>query len=131
MNTKNHWGWAILLLFSLALAGCAAGGKDGAAAAVEDYLTAMVSKDGDHLAALSCAEWETQAILDMDSFEAVAPRLEGVSCAESGSDGDRTLVTCAGRIITTYDNEETELELSRWTYEVVQQGGDWLVCGYK
>lgn len=128
MSKTYRWGW-LLLLALLALAGC--GGASGAAAAVENYLNAMVSKDGDRLIALSCADWETQAILDMDSFEAVAPKLEGVSCAESGTDGERTLVTCAGKIITTYDDEVTELELSRWTYEVVQQGSDWLVCGYR
>ncbi len=131
MKDAHRWQIWTLLLVILALAGCTGGGKSGAAAAVENYLNAMVSKDSDRLTALSCADWETQAILDMDSFEAVAPKLEGVSCVESGTDGERTLVTCAGKIITTYDNEQTELELSRWTYEVVQQSVDWLVCGYR
>lgn len=120
-----------LLLAAVVLAACGGAAQSGAATAVESYLAALVTKDADKLSTLSCAAWETQAILEMDSFEAVAPQLEGVACQESGKDGDFTLVDCQGKIITTYDGEQTELELDRWTYELVQQDGNWLVCGYR
>lgn len=103
----------------------------GAAAAVEDYLNALVEKDADALSTLSCADWESSALMEMDSFEAVTPRLDAVSCSETGSDDSGTSVTCSGKIITTYDNEDSELDLSRWTYNVVQENSNWLVCGYK
>jgi hypothetical protein len=106
-------------------------GVDPAAKAVEDYLSALVNKDSDSLSALSCADWESNALLEYDSLQAVTTRLEGLSCAVSGTDGDATDVTCQGKIIATYNNEDQTLDLSVRTYQVVKQGGDYLVCGYK
>jgi hypothetical protein len=65
----------------------------------------------------------------LDTFQAVAARLDGLSCARTGSDGDTALVTCKGKLIATYGNEDQELDLSTRTYRVIEQGGDWLVCG--
>jgi len=56
-------------------------------------------------------------------------KLEGLSCAQTGTDGDAALVTCQGRLIATYGNEDQEIDLSARTYRLVEQGGDWLVCG--
>ena len=119
------------VLVLILLTACGGGAQDGAAEAVEDYLQALVAKDETRLTNLSCAEWELQAVLEMDSFEAVAPQLEGVKCKTSGSDGETSLVDCEGKIVTTYDGEVTELELNRWTYQVVQHNNNWLVCGYR
>lgn len=122
----------VLLTLSLILSACSTSNQgSGAATVVEQYLEAMVAKNADELSTLSCADWETSAIMEMDSFEAVTPRLEGLSCSETGSDSEGTQVACQGKIITTYDNEESELDLSRFTYTVVQQNSNWLVCGYK
>jgi hypothetical protein len=52
-----------------------------------------------------------------------------MSCQQTGMDGDTALVDCTGSIIATYNEEDQELDLSVRTYRVVQQGGDWLVCG--
>ncbi len=119
------------LLVLVLLSACGGGVQGGPAEAVEDYLQALVAKDETRLTNLSCAEWETQAILEMDSFEAVTPSLEGVSCEVSGSDGEISLVDCQGKIVTTYDGEVREFELNRWTYQVMQQNNNWLVCGYR
>lgn len=130
MKTRTLF-FAVIVL-SLVLSACSSSTQgSGAAAAVEQYLEAMVAKNADGLSTLSCADWETSAIMEMDSFEAVTPRLEGLSCSETGSDAEGTQVTCQGKIITTYDNEESELDLSRFTYNVVQQDTNWLVCGYQ
>jgi hypothetical protein len=102
-----------------------------AAQAVEDYLTALVNKDPDRLSALSCADWESTALLEFDSLQAVDTRLDGMTCAVSGTDGDITLVNCQGKILATYNNEDQEIDLSVRTYEVVQQGGEYLVCNYR
>jgi len=32
-------------------------------------------------------------------------------------------------MILTYDTEDQEIDLSVFTYEVIEEGGDWLVCG--
>ncbi|MBM3152988.1 MAG: hypothetical protein FJZ96_12445 [Chloroflexi bacterium] len=118
----------LLLVLSLALSAC---GGPLPEQAVFDYLTALVEKDSALLSSLSCAEWEGTALLELDSFQAVDARLENVTCAQVGSEGETTLVVCQGKIIATYNNEDQELDLSMRTYQVVEQDGESLVCGYR
>jgi hypothetical protein len=119
---------AVLLL---ALAGCSKGQASGPALAVQVYLEALVAQDFDRITTLSCADWEEQAQLEVDSFAAVTARLEGVSCQEQSTEGDSATVACTGKIITTYDEEDQEIGLEGRTYWVVQQNGEWRMCGYK
>lgn len=105
--------------------------NDAPAKAVEDYLTALVEKDADRLSTLVCGEWEDEALIELDSFQAVSTRLEGLACEQTGTDGDTALVLCNGKIIATYTNEDQEIDLSTRTYQVTQEGGDWLVCGVR
>ena len=120
----------ILLLTILNINACS-NSSDQAVKTVESYLTALVSKNADKLASLSCKSWEEQARLEIDSFQAVSAKLEGMSCKISGQDGDSSLVQCQGKIIATYQNENQELSLANRTYRVKQEQGDWRVCGYK
>jgi hypothetical protein len=113
---------------TLALSACGSG-ADAPARAVEDYLNALVAKDANRLTTLSCGEWEDDALLELDSFQAVEARLEGVACEQTGTEGDTALVLCQGAIVATYDAEDQEIDLSVRTYQVVQEGGEWLVCG--
>jgi hypothetical protein len=99
------------------------------AKAVEDYLNALVSKDENRLSTLVCGDWEDEALIELDSFQAVTTRLEDAACTQTGTDGDTALVKCMGKIIASYNNEDQELDLSVRTYQVTQEGGDWLVCG--
>lgn len=117
------------LLAVLTLSACGAGGEDAPAQAVENYLNALVTKDADRLSTLSCAEWEEDALLELDSFQAVDTRLEGLACEQTGMDGETALVLCNGNIVATYNEEDQELDLSVRTYQVVEEGGEWLVCG--
>jgi hypothetical protein len=119
----------LVIVSTLLLSACASKSNTGPTKAVEDYLNALVAKDSNRLTTLSCKDWENEALLELDSFQAVTTKLDGVSCAQTGTDGDTALVLCKGKIITTYNNENQELDLSTRTYQVVQQGGDWLVCG--
>ena len=120
----------LLMVFtSLTLAACASNNDHAPAQAVENYLTALVDKDTNRLTTLSCGEWEEDALLALDSFQAVSTRLEGLACEQTGTDGDTALVLCSGNIIATYNDEDQELDLSTRTYQVVQEGGEWLVCG--
>ncbi len=105
--------------------------SDPAAKAVEGYFTALVNKDANALSALSCADWEPNALLELDSLQAVTTRLENLACTAAASDGTTTQVNCQGKILATYNNEDQELDLSVRTYNVIQQGGEFLVCGYK
>jgi hypothetical protein len=95
----------------------------------EASLTAMNAKDATRLSTLSCADWEPTAIMELDSFQAVSTTLEGLSCAQTGSDGANALVTCEGKIVASYNGELQEFNLSARTYVVENSTGEWLVCG--
>ena len=116
---------AILLLTACGTA------SDTAANTVESYLNALVAKDADTLSSLSCAEWEPYALLEVDSFQAVETRLEGLSCSSIAEDDGSFSVNCIGKILATYDGEDQEFDLSLRTYVVVEEGGESLVCGYR
>jgi outer membrane lipoprotein-sorting protein len=120
-----------MIVLALVLAGCAAATKSGAAQAVEGYLQALVTKNSDKVISLSCASWESQAQTEVDSFGAITAKLDSLSCQESGKNGDKTLVSCKGKIITTYNNENQEIDLSTRTYQAIQEDNQWRMCGYK
>lgn len=119
-------------ILAVLLSACgSAASSDPAARAVETYLEMLVAKDSSRLASLSCAVWESTAIMELDSLQAVETRLEGLACRTTGADGGTTLVSCDGKIVATYDTEDQELDLSVRTYHVVKEGGEYLVCGYR
>jgi hypothetical protein len=119
---------SIVLTATVLLTACASN-SNAPVNAVENYLKALVEKDADRLSTLVCGEWEDDALIELDSFQAVTTRLEGLACEQTGTDGSVTLVHCNGSIIASYDTEDQEIDLSVRTYEVTQEGGDWLVCG--
>lgn len=120
----------IVLTANLLLIACASS-ADAPAKAVENYLNALVEKDADRLPTLVCGEWEEDALIELDSFQAVTARLEEAACTQTGTDGETALVDCTGKIIASYNDEDQELDLSVRTYQVTQEAGDWLVCGVR
>ena len=123
-----HTIFLTLLLLSL-LAGCSST-DNGAPQAVEKYLQALVGNDT-QIASYACAAWEDQAKTEADSFAGVTATLEDLACQVSEQDSDSTLVTCTGKIITSYNGENTEIDLSGKNYQAVQEDDQWLMCGYK
>jgi hypothetical protein len=124
---------AVILFCVLTVLLSACGGKtaDPAAKAVVDYLNALVAKDSTKLSALSCKDWESNALMELDSLQAVKTRLEGLTCKSAGANGTTTLVNCQGKLLATYNGEDQTLDIAARTYQVEQQGGEYLVCGYK
>ena len=120
---------SLIIIASLALAACSASDADAPAKAVENYLTALVEKDGDRLPTLVCGDWEADALIELDSFQAVTARLDNLACSQTGTDGETALILCTGNIIATYNGEDQALDLSGRTFQVTQEGGEWLVCG--
>src|SRR5213592_4718187 len=106
------------MMLTLPLPACRSNNNNASAKAVEDYLTALVQKDSNRLSTLSCADWEDDALLELDSFQAVTAKLDGLDCEQTGTDGNTALVLCKGKIIATYNNEDQELDLSVRTYQV-------------
>lgn len=118
------------LLFLMILTACTSRNTQPEKA-VEAYLNAIVAADLTKISSVSCADWEESAWLELDSFQGVEVSLVDMQCTQSGSDGDTTLVTCSGHFLTSYDGEAMEINLSTREYELVQLGGEWLVCGYR
>ncbi len=121
----------VMCLAALLLSACGAKASDPAAKAVEDYLNALVNKDQNKLSALSCAEWEQDALMELDSLQAVTAKLDNVTCKTTATSGDTSDVVCTGSIVATYNNENQNLDLSTKTYQVKKVGSDYLMCGYK
>jgi hypothetical protein len=107
------------------LVGCSQPGDPGAA--MVKYLEARAAADADTIRGLSCAAWEGQAVAQADSFRSMNAKLENVTCRQNGADGDFTLVTCDGQIVTTYNGENRSWALG--TYRMAQEDGEWKMCG--
>jgi hypothetical protein len=137
----------VLVVVLLSLLGACSNGASPEAA-VETYLESLI--EGDQVGAInaSCADWEAQARAEAASFDSVEARLEGVSCSVSGESGDfslvscqgaiiatygteDTVVSCQGAIIATYGTEDTELALEGRSYQIIEEGGEWRMCGYQ
>jgi hypothetical protein len=101
------------------------------ASAVEAYHLALVARDKERVTNLSCADWEATAQVELTSLTAVEVTLEDMSCQESGQGENFTLVNCSGKIVANYGNEVLELDLSERSYQVVEEGGEWRMCGYR
>lgn len=127
MNKKTI---IIILAITLALGACSPS-SNLAVQSVENYYQALVKGDVEGATSLVCAEWEPIAQMEVDSFNAVEASLDNFSCEETGEDGETTLVSCMGKILMSYDGEEQSIDLSARTYQVIEQGGDWLFCGYR
>ncbi len=116
---------------ALLLSGCGGSASSDAPSAVQGYLQALAAKDANKMTNLSCASWEPQARVEYDSFAAVKLTLKDLTCKEAGKDGSASLVTCSGSIIANYGAEELPIDVAGRTYRVVQEGGEWRVCGYQ
>lgn len=121
----------IVLLFVTGLVGCTGVQSDDAARAVVDYYEALVNRDLNQLIDSSCAEWESQARTDFNAFTAVKLELNNPQCRTVGEDGALTLVSCTGSIIANYGAEDQEIDIADRTYQVVNEGGDWRMCGIR
>jgi len=117
------------LPFLLVLASCA--GSASAATTVENYFRALVEKDATKAVTLSCAAWETGALTDVDTFSMYPATLEDIACRNASPDGQYQLVECTGKAVLDYNGEKQEIDLSARAYKVLQEGGEWRMCGYQ
>lgn len=120
-----------LLVSTLLILAACSGQQSQPAAAVEAYLQALVNKQSEQLSTLSCADWESSALTELDAFQNVETKLVDLNCKETGSDGSSRLVTCGGKITASYNGELQEFPLGERVYQVVEEGGEWRVCGYQ
>lgn len=123
------WYLVLFSLLTLVISGCS-NNQNSAPASIEEYINALVNKDENTLIIYSCADWESEAKSEFNSFSAVSVSLEDLTCQETGQDGDYIIVSCEGIIIANYGNEVLEINLADQNYLSIYEGGEWRMCGY-
>lgn len=124
---------AVVFLLVVLLAACSGNGggsADPAGAVVETYLKAIVEANADGAAMASCADWESSARDEVASFMGVKAWLENIDCKSESTSSGTSTVGCTGAIVATYNNENQSFDLQNRKFNVVESGGEWLVCGY-
>ncbi len=117
----------ILITLLIVLTACA---QSSPVDTLQAYLQAKVDSNLDSLLSLSCTAWEGQAIVEASSFESMNAELQGMACQEAGQDGAFTVVECEGTIVTVYNGETREWDLGAFPYRLLQEDGEWKMCGY-
>ena len=120
-------GYFLIVLLS----SCTPETSEDAPSAVIGYLESLVAMDENRMIHYSCGAWEEQARLEHKSFAAVKANLESPDCQLSGETNGFTLVKCTGKIIANYGAEDLEIDLAERTYRVIQEAGEWRMCGYE
>ncbi|HEX9091257.1 MAG TPA: hypothetical protein VF831_07195 [Anaerolineales bacterium] len=130
----NNYRYPFLIIFIViisifTLVGCRSETND-APKTIEAYIKALSNQDANQISSLSCADWEPQALIEVDSFTAVSSEVKDLACQQSGQDGDDVYVSCTGILALDYGGEAQQIDLSSRTYIARQEGGEWHMCGY-
>ena len=120
----------ICCLLAIGMAGCTTG-ENEAAKAIEAYIHALSDKDSTQVSNLSCADWEQEALVEVDSLTAVGTSIKDLSCQQTGEDGEDILVSCTGVLALDYNGEAQQIDLSAHNFIARQEGGEWRMCGYR
>lgn len=121
----------LIPMFAFMVVTCQKSQGSKASTAVEEYFKALVAKDATRAVNLSCAAWEQQAQIDADTFAINPATAENVQCQVTSQDGNNSVVSCTGKLVLDYNGEKQEINLADRTYQAVQEGGEWRMCGYK
>lgn len=127
MYLRKHFTLAGIVL-GVVLTGCAPVGDP--VEVVQTYLQARVASDVEKMTRLSCPAWETQAQVEATSFESMNAQLEGLTCAMQSQTDDQAVVSCQGKIITSYRGEQREWNLATQQFALTVNAGEWVMCGY-
>ena len=119
----------ILFIVTLLLAGCKSE-QNGATKAIETYIQALSNKDSVQISNFSCADWEQNALLEVDSLTGVGSKVVNLKCEQTGQDGTDTYVSCTGSLDLDYNGEGQQIDLSARIYIARQEAGEWRMCGY-
>lgn len=98
---------------------------------IESYLKALAESDQASAVSNSCADWEEKATAEGASFINVEVTLEDLSCQAISQSDTEAIVSCSGRFISSYTaGEDQELDLSALNFSLVNENGEWRMCGY-
>lgn len=130
-NIIKLLSYKFLILIIWGLVSCSSAETSQPEVIIEKYFHALVEKDYAKMVNYSCAEWESQAKTEYDSFTAVSITLKDLKCNYDEKVGENVLVQCNGKITANYGNEILEIDLSDQNYVCVFENGAWRMCGYK
>ncbi len=129
---RGIYGLLCLVLLGVLSAACTViNPQPDAAAAVTRYLEALADKNEIGMVNASCIAWESQARQEYASFAAVTVSLKDVRCTVLNQSEGTAQVSCDGQIIANYGAEDLVIELNERMYLVVDEGGEWRMCGYQ
>ena len=127
--TRSKWLILIPTLVLLLILVACTGSSTAPADAIAAFWQAMVAKDAAQLSSLSCAAYEAQALITMESFGAFEPELSDLLCEVIEASGDTASVSCEGTIAVSYGAEILTIDLADHDYIAVREGSDWRMCG--
>lgn len=121
----------LALLLIAAASGCSKKSEDGEAVKpVEAFYNAIVTQNRDKVSSITCADWEKDALREVDAFMGVKSELKDFSCSVSESSDNEAVVTCKGSIAASYGTEITDFPLDNRSHKVIKEQGEWHICGY-
>ena len=97
---------------------------------VEAFYNAIVTQNRDKIGSITCADWEKDALREVDAFMGVKSELKDFSCSASESGEKEAVVTCKGSIAASYGTEITNFPLDNRSHKVIKEQGEWHICGY-
>ena len=123
--------FTLLSILVIILSGCGIQKESTAAEAAEDYIIGLAEKNKSQVIALSCKDWVESATLEVDALLSVDAAVTELNCEITGEGNTGTYVVCSGSLDLTYNDEIRAIDLSRRTYTLRQEDGQWRVCSYK
>lgn len=123
----------IFIIVCLFISLCACSGKtqsDGPEKPVESFYQAIIEQNRDAISGLSCADWEKEALREVDAFMGVKAELSDLKCTASDTTETESTVTCTGSIKASYGAEVTDFPLANRSHKVIKEQGEWRICGY-
>ncbi len=130
MRSTTFWSMIItgvMIIFTITACGPQ---HSAAVVAVEEFFQAIIEKNQPFFESRVCPEYLMEAMLDFNAFAIVETSMENFSCQASGSNSNGVQVDCTGSIQARFGDEIRRFDLSRRTYQVIEDDGSWLVCGH-
>jgi hypothetical protein len=121
----------LLWVTILVIAGCGGSSAGDPAQAAENYLRTRVAGDEGKLVALGCKARESDVRGEALSFGGMKANIESLTCKQAGTEGEFAVVSCVGKMVTTYAGETRDWDLGARSLKMVQEDGAWKMCGYK
>lgn len=129
--TLNRFTLLFCALVLILTACSGGGGGSSPEKSVEEYLRTRTTGDENKIVALACKARESDARNEAASFGAMSPVIENISCTAGEKEGEFTIVSCVGKMVTTYAGESRNWDLGARQYKSLQEDGAWKYCGVK